>query len=575
MADGIVVRILGDDSDLAKTLDDSLAGVVKWGAAAAAAAAVASVAITKSTATNAREIKNLSKLIGTSATDFQRMAAGAKTVGIEQDKLADIFKDVNDKVGDFLQTGAGPLVDFFDNIAPKVGLTADEFKNLSGPEAMQKYVDALEQANVSQAEMTFFMEAIASDASLLTPLLSNNAEGFKKIGDEAEKAGAVLSDIDIYQLEQFNLAMDSAELTTKGFTNALGSKLAPILTEGLKQFSDWSDSLGGLDDVADEVIDSLVAGFDGLIDGLDDWSIAFKKIERSMLNVQETWMIVDSFVGDTTSKQVNAIKSELRSLDQEISDLEKGQASGEGQGRLAKLVEQARAAAEKIIKDKKDSDEAKNEAAIVQIDTELTREAAKFNKLLGLEQAYQESQKEGLDSFNANNLKTAGEYAAATEKLEEASAKRKLGLASSMFGNLSSLMDTENKKLFQVGKVAALSQAIIDGYSSVLSSYKEGTKIGGPVVGAAFAATAGIATAVQISKISGASYGGGGSSAGGMASSAPSIPETQQAAAAPQQDRNLVISGIDSGSLYSGEQLIQLMDNINGAVEDGYVLKAS
>ena len=91
MADGIVVRILGDDSDLAKTLDDSLAGVVKWGAAAAAAAAVASVAITKSTATNAREIKNLSKLIGTSATDFQRMAAGAKTVGIEQDKLADIF----------------------------------------------------------------------------------------------------------------------------------------------------------------------------------------------------------------------------------------------------------------------------------------------------------------------------------------------------------------------------------------------------------------------------------------------------------------------------------------------------
>ena len=86
MADGIKVRILGDDSDLQKTLADSAKSVAKWGAAAASAAAVASVAITKSTATSAREIKNLSRLIGSSTADFQKMAAGAKTVGIEQDK---------------------------------------------------------------------------------------------------------------------------------------------------------------------------------------------------------------------------------------------------------------------------------------------------------------------------------------------------------------------------------------------------------------------------------------------------------------------------------------------------------
>lgn len=576
MAKGIVVRILGDDSDLQKTLTDSAKSVAKWGAAAAAAAAVASVAITKSTAASAREIKNLSRLIGSSTSDFQKMAAGAKTVGIEQDKLADIFKDVNDKVGDFMQTGAGPLVDFFEQIAPQVGITAQEFKNLSGPEAMQKYVNALEAANVSQADMTFYMEAIASDASLLTPLLANNSAGFKKIGEEAEKAGAILSDIDIIQLENFNRAMDDAALTTKGFTNNLSTELAPILTEGLKQFNEWADSMGGLDSVAKIAIDSIVAGFDGLIDGLDDWSLALKEMERTFLGLKETWMIVDSFIGDTTAKQVNGIKAEIKALDEEIKVLEEGQASGEGTGRLAKLVEQARAAAEQTVKLQEEQNEAKSEAEIVQIDTELMRQSEKFNQLLEIEKAYQEASKEGLDAFNANNLKTAEDYARATEALEEASTKRKLGLASSMFGNLSSLMDTENKKLFQVGKVAALSQAIIDGYSAVLSSYKEGTKIGGPIVGAAFAATAGIATAVQISKISSASYGGGGSAAGGMASSAPSIPETQQAAnSAPQQERNLVVSGIDAGSLYSGEQLLQLMDNINGAVEDGYTLKAS
>ena len=50
---------------------------------------------------------------------------------------------------------------------------------------------------------------------------------------------------------------------------------------------------------------------------------------------------------------------------------------------------------------------------------------------------------------------------------------------------------------------------------------------------------------------------------------------TSAQASAPQQDRSLTISGIDSSSLYSGDQLLQLMENINGAVEDGYVLKAS
>ena len=61
----------------------------------------------------AKELTNLSQLAGTNVEDFQRFAFAAKTVGIEQDKVADILKDVNDKFGDFLVTGAGPLADFF------------------------------------------------------------------------------------------------------------------------------------------------------------------------------------------------------------------------------------------------------------------------------------------------------------------------------------------------------------------------------------------------------------------------------------------------------------------------------
>jgi hypothetical protein len=86
--------------------------------------------------------------------------------------MSDILKDVNDRIGDFMQTGGGPMADFFENIAPKVGVTAEQFARLSGPEALQLYVDSLEKAGLSQQEMTFYLEAMASDTTALIPLLA-------------------------------------------------------------------------------------------------------------------------------------------------------------------------------------------------------------------------------------------------------------------------------------------------------------------------------------------------------------------------------------------------------------------
>lgn len=132
--------------------------------AAAVALAGAVVAMTRSTIIAANEIDQLSQVANAAPELFQRWSAASATVGIEQEKLADILKDVNDRVGDFLQTGGGPMADFFENIAPRVGVTADQFARLSGPEALQLYVSSLERAGVSQQEMTFYLEAMASES---------------------------------------------------------------------------------------------------------------------------------------------------------------------------------------------------------------------------------------------------------------------------------------------------------------------------------------------------------------------------------------------------------------------------
>jgi hypothetical protein len=174
---------------------DALSGVAsKFGVALSAGVVASGFARMIKDATDAAvRIDNLSRVAGLSAERFQEMTFAARKFGVQEEKLADILKDVNDKFGDFFQTGAGPLADFFENIAPKVGLTAKEFKNLSSEQALGKYVKGLQDANVSQQELTFYLEAIASDATLLAPLLLNNSEQLERMAVAGRDLGVVMS----------------------------------------------------------------------------------------------------------------------------------------------------------------------------------------------------------------------------------------------------------------------------------------------------------------------------------------------------------------------------------------------
>ena len=198
--------------------------------AAVAAGVTALAAFTVSTVNAATEISRLSAVAGSNTDEFQRYAAGAKAVGIESDKFADILKDVNDKVGDFLLNGGGELQDFFKTIAPKVGVTAEQFRNLSGPQALQLFASSLEKAGLSQAEMTQQMESLANDATMLLPLLRDNGAGFNVLGDAAEKAGAIMDQKTIAATQNLAAAGWLAQQSMAGIKNQLASALMPTLS---------------------------------------------------------------------------------------------------------------------------------------------------------------------------------------------------------------------------------------------------------------------------------------------------------------------------------------------------------
>lgn len=225
--------------------------------AAAAALSAAVVSMTRSTVAAANEISQLSQVANAAPEVFQRWSSASATVGIEQEKLADILKDVNDRVGDFLQTGGGPMADFFENIAPRVGVTADQFARLSGPEALQLYVDSLERAGVSQQEMTFYLEAMASDTTRLIPLLQNGGAEMTRLGAQAQALGAVLDADAIAAMRRSELALVSIGQVFTGVRNRIAVALAPSLETVANAFVALASSTSPISRAFDAVLVNL------------------------------------------------------------------------------------------------------------------------------------------------------------------------------------------------------------------------------------------------------------------------------------------------------------------------------
>ncbi|WP_286935270.1 phage tail tape measure protein [Pseudomonas sp. UBA6554] len=276
------------------------------GATFAAIPAVVAGLVTSS-ASAAKEISNLSSLAGVGTTEFQRFAAAAASVGLNQDKLSDIFKDTNDKVGDFLATGGGELKNFFETVAPKVGVTADQFRKLNSADALQLYVTSLQKANVSQAQMTFFMEAIADEATALVPLLANGGKKFKELGDAAQSAGMIMDEQTIGAAQQFGTELTVIGQYANSAKTALAAEFMPVLAQLAKDLADTSKEAGGLRNVVHEFANDFIevtATTASLADGI---ARAFKIAAATIVSGFSTTMAYLQSIGATANTLLGAI----------------------------------------------------------------------------------------------------------------------------------------------------------------------------------------------------------------------------------------------------------------------------
>ncbi|UOH76202.1 transglycosylase SLT domain-containing protein [Acinetobacter schindleri] len=193
------------------------------------------VSFTRNAISTASEVQKMSDMLGESVEDFQYFAKGAETAGLSLEQFGMMGKDALDRLGE-ARRGEGEMMDFFEKVAPKIGVTIDMFKDLSGPEVIQAYYDGLEKANLSHAETITYMEQIVNDGSLLIPLLKDGGAGFKKWAEEAKNAGAIMSKDMVDNLGKAKENLYTLELQFQGFQAMLINSVTPAVTAIAQNF---------------------------------------------------------------------------------------------------------------------------------------------------------------------------------------------------------------------------------------------------------------------------------------------------------------------------------------------------
>ncbi|QHI17061.1 phage tail tape measure protein [Acinetobacter haemolyticus] len=189
------------------------------------------------------ELARFSAIANTSIANFQGLSGAAATFGVTQEKTADMLKDFNEKIGEFNSIGAGGAVDFFEQIAVKTEdgaegakKLAEEMSKMDGIDALQTYVDKLEEAGVNQKEMSFYLESMGSDLTALAPLLMDGGKLWKDYQKAMEEAGILTGEEAIQKSIELTAQTESLQMQFGALKNELASQVMPILSTLLSYF---------------------------------------------------------------------------------------------------------------------------------------------------------------------------------------------------------------------------------------------------------------------------------------------------------------------------------------------------
>lgn len=601
-----------------KEIGSEIADLGKMGAAGFAAVAGGMSYMTVQAVAAIDAQRDLANQLGTSYESLTNLTLAAKGVGVDVGTVQGAVLKLGDAIGNLSSGAGGAGADAL----KRLGLSAEELSGMEADEQIatiqQRITDMIPAAEQASVAIDLFGKTAGS------AMMQIDSSAIAEASRQAEIFGLNLSDIDAAQVAQIGDAMDTMANATQGFFGQLGQQFAPLIRQLGIDFTDSAEKAGGFGSVTERIFDGLIDAAAFVMNAFDGITRVLSLVVDGIIKlVAEGGVLVDKFAlkivetfdripGVDLSESVAAVKRDLSEAeafaktagDRITASLEEP-LSGD---KFKQYIADAKAASEEAARmaaasigsapvgiaepagGNRPSAPAENLFANLTVEPyqnvldEASIAAETFREDQAIADQFAHDRRNAMWADELATQIQNGEDAAANDerlrKQKEDNNKRMYEGAKGFLGNLSVLMNGESKKAFEIGKKAAIAQALISTYESATKAFSSlaGIPLVGPVLGAAAAAAAVAAGMVNVNAIRSQSFGGGGGS--------PAVPKTVSASAAgtpyspggatggsaETPARNVYFHGIEPGSLYTGQQMLEA---INEAMANGGTLRGA
>jgi len=555
--DKLVVKIAAEFGDLKKDLDDvkhqlkglgeeskhtgvSFAAMGKSITAVATAATAMGVAVgvlIKKQADAARETKLWARRLDVASSKFSQLAVVGRNFGADMDTVGDAIKDLNERIADAARGNKT-----YEEALRAVGLESKKLINLPVEEQFIKVADAIGKMN-NAGDRNFITAELMADAGFrLIPAFQQGEQAIRGMMKEAEKLGQAFTEEQVKDFDD----LDKAFIRLEASSGALGRSLTSVLITPLTSAAN----------LAADLAESLTLAHSEVGDG----SQVMASGGAMMGNFAEATQAATKEVDNMTAALDYLAETRPEFATPEAPTVSTDSGAPEGGFLLggtnvgAHLPEEQQAVFDLLLVNLLDYQENEFEYKNAQRERELEANQSFVDYMFEIDKKAQDK-----------NL-----------ALWESGWKGKQMVASKFLGQISTLMNTNSRKQFEIGKAAAIAQVAIDTPKAAMSAYSAmaGIPVVGPALGG-IAAAAAVATGVaQIQNIKSQSFGGGGGGAGGAIDAGGGA---QGAQAGGGGDETLIDATFniqsESGNV-SADQIRGVAAGLNELIEDGGKLRS-
>ncbi|HHA1336452.1 TPA: phage tail tape measure protein [Enterobacter hormaechei subsp. xiangfangensis] len=225
--------------DDAKEAAVALTGFATAASAAALGVGAAGFNLLKSTSKQITESDRWAKSLKISTQELLAWQFAAEKAGVSGDQMADIFKDIGDKIGDAVLNQSGEAVDALNAL----GLSAEKLSKTTPDKQLLAIGGALSKIS-SNAEKTTILESLGNDLSKLLPLFDNNNQKLQQFIELAKDYGIAPDPSQIEDLVKVNSIFEDMESQAKALKLEIAAGLAKVdLSQLTDSFSDIRKTL--------------------------------------------------------------------------------------------------------------------------------------------------------------------------------------------------------------------------------------------------------------------------------------------------------------------------------------------